>query len=238
MQVAVIIPVYKAELSAVEKGALLQCKKVLGRYSIQLLAPASLDLSSYFELLEREVPVKRFKNSYFKSVKGYSRLLLSRKFYKAFLEFDYILIYQLDAWVFSDKLQEWVNKGYDYIGAPWVEIPPAGGKVPLINLSKCLINKVGNGGLSLRRVRAHYNWAIWTRIIFFLLPKNEDFIWTLFTNMRKPDVQEALHFAFELDPRGSLKRTKEILPFGCHAWEKYDPAFWHPFITIDSKHGK
>ena len=31
-----------------------------------------------------------------------------------------MLIYQLDAYVFKDELLNWANKGYDYIGAPWL----------------------------------------------------------------------------------------------------------------------
>ena len=28
-----------------------------------------------------------------------------------------MLIYQLDCYLFEDKIDEWCNKGYDYIGA-------------------------------------------------------------------------------------------------------------------------
>lgn len=238
MQVSVVIPVYKPELTKSEKAALLQCKQVLGSYPIQLIAPETLDLTLYFELLQKEVQVKRFNDTYFKSVQGYSRLLLSRFFYKEFLEYDYILIYQLDAWVFSDQLKYWVETGYTYIGAPWLESPPLPeGKKIRFNLSKYLKNKVGNGGFSLRHVHTHYAWASWTRFVFRLLPKNEDIIWALFTRLKKPTVEEALRFAFEMQPSRSFSHTKGSLPFGCHAWEKYEPEFWSHFIDLEISNG-
>lgn len=41
---------------------------------------------------------------------------------------------------------------------------------------------------------------------------------------------EALQFAFETDPRGCFRRNSERLPFGCHAWGRYDRAFWEPYL--------
>lgn len=43
-------------------------------------------------------------------------------------------------------------------------------------------------------------------------------------------VEIALKFSFETTPKQLYKRNNEQLPFGCHAWEKYDPEFWKPFI--------
>ena len=54
-------------------------------------------------------------DKYFNSafVKAYKDTLYSR-----FEKYEYMLIYQLDAFVFSDRLMEFVEAGYDYIGAP------------------------------------------------------------------------------------------------------------------------
>ena len=41
-----------------------------------------------------------------------------------------------------------------------------------------------------------------------------------------PPVDEALRFAFEADPAGSYEKTGSKLPFGCHAWTRYDREFW------------
>jgi hypothetical protein len=66
------------------------------------------------------ISVESFPKRYFENIEGYNELLLSASFYERFLDTKYILIYQLDAFFFKDELQEWCDRGYDYIGAPWI----------------------------------------------------------------------------------------------------------------------
>jgi hypothetical protein len=49
-------------------------------------------------------------------------------------------------------------------------------------------------------------------------------------SFRVASVAEALGFAFEAAPRECFERNGRRLPFGCHAWAKYDRAFWEPFL--------
>lgn len=227
-EVAVVIPVYKVMPSESEIKSFKQCLAVLGNYPIVLAAPLGLDTKFYDQTAGKKLTCISFDKKYFLSTKGYSELLLSRLFYKNFISYTSILIYQLDAWVFRDELAYWCSLDYDYIGAPWLDAPPvATGKKPLINLSKLLENKVGNGGFSLRKVKSHLKWATWAGFVFKFIPKNEDMIWTLFVPFKKPSVLKALSFAFELEPEKAYSLNGEKLPFGCHAWEKYNPEFWN-----------
>lgn len=41
-----------------------------------------------------------------------------------------------------------------------------------------------------------------------------------------PTPEEAARFAFEAEPEFLYGLTQGELPFGCHAWERYSPAFW------------
>jgi hypothetical protein len=104
--------------------------------------------------------------------------MLSNEFYSRFTEYEYILIYQLDAWVFSDVLADWCNKGYDYIGAPWFELCKT--HEDGYKLWRC-----GNGGLSLRRIEKfmHFTSAteVFTRRQMFL--KKYHGIKTLFSSV-------------------------------------------------------
>lgn len=143
---AVVIPIYAEKPTKDEKASLLQCKKILGKYPIIVICPDSLDVSEYKFLTDR---YERFSNSSFKSVKTYSSLCLDVNLYKRFQEFDYILIYQPDGWVFKDELEYWCNQGFDYIGAPWFE-----GFEKADENSK-MLQEVGNGGMSLRNVKKH-----------------------------------------------------------------------------------
>ncbi|MFC6103921.1 DUF5672 family protein [Olivibacter domesticus] len=232
MSVAIVIPVYKELADSDEKYSFWQCTEILHNYPIILVAPTSLNTSYYEALTDKPLKIKRFDDAFFKGVSGYSKLLTSRFFYQSFANYDYILLYQLDAWVFQDDLLNWTEQGYDYIGAPWLEAPPiTSGKKPIINLSKKLVNKVGNGGLSLRKVNSHIRWSNWVSLLFKFLPKNEDLLWTLFVPFKKPSAKEALLFAFERNPAQSFELTQHRLPFGCHAWQKYQPEFWRKYIV-------
>ena len=64
----------------------------------------------------------------------------------------------------------------------------------------------------------------WTKI-------NEDFFWGLGANytdtlFKVPSNYEALKFGFEVMPSYFYKMNNNNLPFGCHAFEKYDSEFW------------
>lgn len=136
--VAVVVPLHlRAHLTPDEEISLRHLVHFLGRYDRFLVSPASLE----FDL--PGFRVKRFDDDYFGSAAAHRRLLLSREFYEAFTDFEYILFYHLDALVFSDELEAWCEKGFDYVGPPWLisEDDPSKG-----------FSRVGNGGFSLRRV--------------------------------------------------------------------------------------
>lgn len=150
MQVSVVIPVYSQVLSNQEKHSLRQCLQVLRNHPVILATHKDLDTSHYQELfLEAGKPFRAtfFEKTYFGSVFDYSRLLLSKTFYERFKQDDYILLYQLDGFVFRDELTAWCSKDYDYIGAPWLKNYGHGG-------DSGKYWKVGNGGVSLRKVSA------------------------------------------------------------------------------------
>lgn len=238
--VAVVVPMYKSELTAYEKVSLDRCLKELGAYPIIVIAPERLSPEIIQRLMLHEVAIEYFDNAYFENINGYSRLLLRSEFYARFIEYENILIYQLDAFVFTDRLVEWCRQSYDYIGAPWIGVdwfdnhhkPGFGNLWGHFRYQKQM---VGNGGFSLRRVKS-FLFALmvlknradnWTH--------NEDLFWSFevpnnLPFFRKPDVDTALKFSFELNPKECFARTRGELPFGCHAWEKYDIEFWRPIF--------
>jgi len=50
---------------------------------------------------------------------------------------------------------------------------------------------------------------------------------------RVAPLEDALRFAFETVPRYCHELNGHRLPFGCHAWECDDRAFWEPFLLPD-----
>ncbi|MCX6307674.1 MAG: DUF5672 family protein [Bacteroidia bacterium] len=148
MLVNVVIPVYLSTLSPTEVISLNQCLKVLKNHPITLATHREVDISVYqdaFLRAKKPFKVTYFDRRFFVSVFSYSQLLLCRDFYERFKEDEYILLYQLDGFVFRDELTEWCSKGFDYIGAPWL-------KHYGVNYDGNDLWKVGNGGVSLRKI--------------------------------------------------------------------------------------
>jgi Protein of unknown function (DUF5672) len=137
---AVIVPVYRSELTKDELTSVEQLFKVLGSHKIVVLCPDGLKLPK--ELWQCEA--KRFPTEFFKGIDGYNNLMMSSSFYRQFEQYQDILIHQLDCLVFRDELSKWSAKGFSYVAPPWF------GK--FWNDPKLGLWRVGNGGFSLRRV--------------------------------------------------------------------------------------
>ena len=137
----IVIPTYKETLDSFESISLRQVMSVLEYYPICFVHPKSLSIR-YSELQGKSFEQKSFSDLYFCDTTSYSRLLLSEEFYQEFIDYDYMLIYQLDAFVFKDTLSLFCNFGIDYIGTP-------------IFLEEGFWSEyhIGNGGFSLRNVK-------------------------------------------------------------------------------------
>lgn len=226
-KVAVVIPVYKEALNIFEKISLTQVKKVLGKkYPIIFVTPEN-KIFSYFS---RGDTVTYFSAQFFQSTQTYNVLMVSAGFYKAFYEYDYILIYQLDAFVFSDKLEYFCNLGYDNIGAPWFIDLVGNFKID----DKILKTRVGNGGFCLRKVKACYdlltNHPDWVES-WIEQKKPEDVFFSVYgmvegSNFRTAPINIAYQFSMEHFPERCVKKNGGELPFGCHAWHNMDPEFY------------
>ena len=177
-EVIIVIPVYRDYLSAYERISLQQGISILAKYKIIVIKPRSLNLTVFndFPFIE----YLSFNDNCFLDVDAYSQLLMSPKFYQEFLRYKYMLIYQLDAFVFKDELLDWCNLGYDYVGAPWLKNNEYTDVFHYLK-SRLLIflsirynkrvrgkdepsrrqyeNQVGNGGFSLRRIAKFYQLA-------------------------------------------------------------------------------
>jgi len=242
--VAVIIPIYKRELSSYEKISLARCLSVLGNFPVIVIAPVRLSDSLIRSQTSSNVLIEHFDDSYFADIDGYNRLMLRVEFYERFKKYAYILIHQLDAFVFSNELIEWCRRGYDYVGAPWIGIDMVkfvdnhfdhgiGKYLRYIGMKP---KHVGNGGFSLRKVKSAMialsllkktakNWTHYEDIFWSIeVPKHLLFFFKI------PDANIARKFSFELEPRRCYKDNFNRLPFGCHAWQKYDIDFWRPFF--------
>lgn len=262
LKCVIVIPVYKENPSKFEIASFRQCLSILGSHEIVIITHNNLSLYKYnieAKLLGVKFKVEFFKESYFKSINGYNRLCLHKDFYIRFNMYKYMLIYQLDAWVFNDELNYWCDKDYDYIGAPWFEKNEED--------YTTIFNGVGNGGFSLRKIsyclkvlnHSRYKPFITfenlnkncSKSLIVLLKSlgirnnisyyinncvNEDVIFSQLSLLSKlkpyiPDEFTAAKFSFEINPSYLYKQNNNKLPFGCHAYEKYEyEEFWEKHI--------
>jgi len=251
----------REQLTADEAISLRQLVHILGRYDRYFVAPDGLDVPG------GDFGVKRFARRFFGSAQAHTRLMLSRGFYRAFEEYDYVLLYHLDALVLQDRLEEWCAAGFDYIGPPWLPCDDS----PWVKVAR-----VGNGGFSLRRVQSFLRvldsrrlaqnpdeyWErfvasrprplryanVWRRYLKRIRlfngvrwqirrwNQNEDHFWSEHAVHYDPafkvaSPEQGLRFAFEVAPRLCLELNGGELPFGCHAWPRYDRAFWEPYLV-------
>ncbi len=116
----VLIFAHKEQLEWHEQISLAQCYRILQSHPIRLICPEGLDLSSY-RAIAPQLIVDFIPSHWMESLRAYNRLKILPWLYNRYSDFDYILTYELDAFVFRDELLEWCAKGFDYIGAPWFE---------------------------------------------------------------------------------------------------------------------
>jgi hypothetical protein len=256
--VKTVIPVYKKELDLYERTSLEQCCKVLSAYPLVFVKPQSLDIAN----LKKDYPQiaeENFADSYFESIAGYNRLMTSPEFYARFAGCRYILIYQLDAFVFRDELKQWCEKDYDYLGAPWplkpkyyafhmrlfLTVKAAACRIQGRTFRMAVVgNKTGNGGFSLRKVSSHHEVTVKKKdtIDYYLKQSgmysefNEDVFWgTQNPEFTCPSFKEALTFSIDEYPELCFRKNHQKLPFGCHGWSKSSRIdFWKDKISFPS----
>lgn len=222
-QAAVIVPIYKNQLNNTEQISLNQTLRILGRHPLFFVMPESLECTLNLKYGEKV----KFPDYYFKSVAAYNELLLSDFFYRRFELYDFILIVQLDVFVFRDELEHFCEQGYDYIGAPWL----AG--YSEYNILKRKVLHVGNGGFSLRRVSKCIEILNGRKdLLGTYRHRNEDIFFSACdgNGFQVAPMKAALEFAFEREVRKCYALNGRRLPFACHAWGRYDFAFWKPYI--------
>jgi len=263
--VAIVTPISnRPDLTADELISLRHLEHFLGGYDRFLIAPKGLK----FQLPGFET--RYFSKNFFGSPQAHGRLLYRPEFFREFEDYKYILIYHLDAVVFSDQLMEWCETDLDYIGAPWIPGIHFWVSEP----------QVGNGGFTLMKVEAVLNvlreryrmeparyWeeqllatveSVARKVKFFtkLAPtrlldrrfkirkqlwraqqgvRHNDLFWSYdavkyMPTFRVADWRTGVRFAFNRGPREFFELNERKLPFGCHAWYKWDRAFWEPYL--------
>lgn len=236
MSCCVVIPVYRKLFEPLEIVSFMRLRQLMDR-EVFLVAPNNLDLSSYLTLWPN-IGVIRFDNACFESISSYNKLMLSSNFYESFAgRYEWLLIHQLDAFLFNQRLIEFCEMPYDYYGAPW---RPAQLILPRVKQSRLLqfFGKrvvVGNGGLSLRRLSSVIDLLSRKKSVLRKWNKNEDGFFAYYGSgldkFKTCPVSIASRFAIELQPCYWIQQNNGELPFGCHAFDKVEKEIYARMIN-------
>lgn len=163
-RVVIVVPIY-APLNKYEEFTITNLNTVLKSYDKVVVCPKglSVNLSNYIDETYRKIELPQ---KYFKSPQTYNRLLRTKKFFKLFKDYEFMLMHHLDAFVFRDELDYWCDMGFDYIGAPLYEYD--GSIAP--NQYLC----VGNGGFSIHKVNSALKVLSSYKIVYSI---KETFLW-------------------------------------------------------------
>lgn len=256
-KVRIIVTLYREELPGMELEALQNNLKMLSNYPFTIVYPENIDISKITDKLERKVelwPVSEEWLGQKNGIAGYNRMMLSEKFYEHFSDAKYILICHTDSWIFRDELLKWCDMGYDCVAAPWIKrkiytLFPISTYLKIRNaLSRkrtraYLYGKVGNGGLSLRKVDKFLEILKTQRntVEEYLSHKgehlyNEDVFWASWEQVLKyPDEMKAIGFSIDTHP-AYCHQLLGGLPFGCHKFSSRRMwKFWKKYIPVSDK---
>lgn len=229
-----VVPAYQATLAASEAFALIQLKR-LSVHNISLVCPRHLEVTAYLELIP-DLRVIRLPEEHFTSVQSYNALMLQPWFYELFAnDYEWMLVYQLDAFLLSNHITDFCESGYHYFGAPWrIGFPQSRF---LFNRWPITINRkrfhVGNGGLSLRhlektvdllqRKQAHISKTFFMEDVFF------GYWGSIDDHFKACPADIAATFSLESHPEYWVKLT-EKLPMGFHGHTVWSPDFYKPLL--------
>lgn len=267
-RVAIMVPLPSPQLSEDDEVSMRHLRKFLDHYDKFLLIPEGMEVQ--MEGFE----VKELDRKHFGSAANHNRMLYRTDFWEKFADYEYVLMYHLDALVFSDQLEKWCGRGVDYIGSPFLRCDDA----PWVR-----VERVGNGGFALYRVSSVLK-VLWGRYLEEPSKYFEDHCWKLIELQRKmlkpiraavpswlkgrataslrgqlkkmdhtevnergndlffsdrakhyypefkvASLEQGLEFSFEMEPRRCLERSGGRMPFGCHAFGRYDREFWEEY---------
>lgn len=218
---AVVIPIYKTwlKLSDFEHDSFVQGMKILQNRDIYAVCPESLDMSGYEAY---GVQIRRIDDRWFIDRESYSELCKKVWFYEMFKDYDYMMIYQLDAWIFEDRLDYFMNMGYDWYGAP--HLFKDGGPTN------------GNGGFNLRRISKMIE--VCSKVTDFTgMHWSEDIMFTrdLKHYFDIAPVEIAFQFSFQRRAKVGYAINGKVLPMGCHRCEYFSRQWWARFIPALNK---
>lgn len=190
------------------------------------------------------------------SLKNYNKYLIDIKFYELFINYEYILLYQLDTWQINFEIDRFFDMKFDFIGAPFVSedrhkpikfVNGRNGGVSIRNIKSCIsilqskpkfftlrtiYRQLGYGDLNKSKSKYFVKFII-GRFIFYLTNRrlwpwhiNEDIFWTIV-------VPSRFEWFKISDLETSLEFCVDQEPVYCLQYSKKTPCIVHAIEKYD-----
>ena len=208
----IMITTHKPTLSGNEERAFKRAIEVFdGHRDIYVVLPSNIN-TEYYDKVKGNAQYIKVNPEWMSSAQSYNEMMCKYEFYKPFEKYEYMLTYQTDCWVFYDALDYFMNLGYDWYGAPWPHIG----------------NNVGNGGLSLRKVKtmldvcSKHPYKKMNEDVWFCIEHGDE--------VKRPNTAIGCNFSMEIMPN-SYKNMVVKCPMGVHgrvmtaSWDKGEEFF-------------
>lgn len=255
-ELACLFHVYKNTLEASERLALQSNIATLKKYDFFFLSPTRLAGSSLLNELGSLGEVIFLPNWWFANRFFYNFMFKDVRFWEMFRDYNNLLICQLDALVLRNQSFHYETEkvilggpiyyGFECPSRPLVYSGAVNGGFSLRNITKAI-----DYLKFYRKVTKHHSFhetngigiaSFMRRKLFSRVKKGlfqhkgfEDIFWSALSLEFEPELhptfQEAADFAFDAAPFETYMLNNNRVPFGIHAWEKYDKAFssdlWH-----------
>lgn len=206
-KVCVAIISYKERIEGLEEASFKRCLEVFGgKRKIKLIFPKGAS-TEYYEKYSDLLEIEAVNKKWLSSKDSYNKMCCNKNFWKIFTDYEYVLIYQTDCWVFKDDLDKYIDMGYDWYGAPW----------PFWE------NDVGNGGFSLRKVQKMIDICEKHRLVKNNMNEDVWFCRKLKDEMNVCPWETAVNFSFEKESVELLSKI-ETIPMGLHGF--FNSKFW------------
>ena len=240
----ICVPIYKIELSKSEHLSLLRiidfCLANNLFDNLIFIIPKNFDFLLFINKYIGEFETSKYHRNFeyniitydddtFISLNAFNNmLLLSSNFYGDFNNYDYMLTYQLDAYIFDNQLEYFLNKNYDYIGGYYLPIYTQHTLYDdNIDINENH-NLSMNGGFSLKNInfclkciQDHYlNYLKGCEFNNIHSYINEDTFFSLFYTT-EVNALEAINFSLNWAAAESHYAINNFkYPFGCHGIDK------------------
>lgn len=258
-KVAIVIPTHKSNLKTDDLVSLRHLKKHLGKYDRFFVVPEGTNEKNFKQKNVKFIkfPEKYFKSwrgynelllqeDFYRQFTDYEYILIhqldvlvfsDQLLYWSKQNFDYIAPpwFRPIIGIFSHK------KGSPPSGGNGgFSLRRVGSAISVLNAVNKRIKRKSQRSLVQKlwfvvAVLTGKSHQIWLNAPADNYPFAEDGFWSLeapkYLNTYKvASFSEALKFGFERFPKRSFNLNNQVLPFGVHAWKKYDAKFWKGYL--------